>query len=241
MFPTSSAPPRGRVTLPSTEGGPEAPRQPGAHCAGTPEAELHGAAVRSTPCVPPPHRPRPGHRQAAGPGASEPQGLHSAWCLGLPAPWAAPDRAGEGRFPAHLPSSRRNPHHSQCFPGRTTCNICRVLLPGTGSLRSEGLGGGCEQLPNNETQTTQKGLWSHSVGGTFLPKNKELAMVLAAGRASHHPCRPCVCAGSSLGTGARSEWDALALRDALSVKCDSPDPLSPPKASTPPSTSRITD
>lgn len=81
----------------------------------------------------------------------------------------------------------------------------------------------------------QKGLEDFNLG-TFLLRNKEPGAASPPLGNTHAVQRP-----ASRG-GARLECDSWALRDALLVECDSPDTLSPPKASasTPPSAQLIT-
>lgn len=83
-------------------------------------------------------------------------------------------------------------------------------------------------MPHNKPLARQKGLER-----IFILRNKE---------PGDDSCLQGLCPSPLLGTthavqgpasggGARLECDSLALRDALLAECDSPDPLSPPKAS----------
>ena len=131
--------------FPSTEGGPEAPRQPGAYCAGTPAARLRQGLCPQHPLCPScpakaPARPPPGC-WARSLGTA---GFVLSTAPRPPSSLDSPDRAGEAKFPAPLLSSRTNPHPSQRLSGcrgRTTCNLCRVLW-GKRSPRGEGRGEG---------------------------------------------------------------------------------------------------
>lgn len=112
-----------------------------------------------------------------------------------------------------------------------------LVLSETGSQRSQGLRSGSGQLRSKNTSAPQQGL-AHLHMETFLLRNKD-----PGDRSCRQGPRPSPPRGASravqgpvLGGGARLECDSLALRDALLAKCDSPGPLSPPKASasTPP-------